>query len=82
MLAFVSTYDAAPDDAVQLSMNPAADTLVKLSDVGASRMVETAPTWFDAPDAPPPVLFAVSVNGPYDVAGDNPVSVYELGFVE
>jgi len=79
-LAFVSTYDPAPDDAVQLSMNPLADTLVKLSDVGASRMVETTPTWFDAPDVPL-VLFAAIVNGPYDVAGDSPVSVYELGFV-
>ena len=74
-------YDRAPDDAVQLSMNPDADMLVKLRPVGAARIVETAPTWFDAPDVPP-VLFAVSVNGPYDDAAVSPVSVYELGFVE
>ena len=64
-----------------MSVNPDVETLVTLRAVGAARMVETAPTWFDAPDDPP-VLFAVSVNGPYDVAAVSPVSVYELGFVE
>ena len=77
----VTTYDPAPEVAVQLSVNALVDTLVTLSAVGATRMVVTAPTWFDAPDVPP-VFDAVSVNGPYDVAADNPLSVYELGFVE
>ena len=76
----MTTYDAPPDVAVQLSVNPLADTLVKLRPVGAAKTVETAPTWLDAPDVPP-VFDAVSVNGPYDVAAVSPLSVYELGFV-
>lgn len=64
-----------------MSVNALVETLVTLSAVGAARLVVTAPTWLDAPDVPP-VLFALSVNGPYDVAPDNPLSVYELGFVE
>jgi hypothetical protein len=73
----VSTYDPALGLAVQLSTNPDADMLVKLSDVGASKTVVTAATWFDTPDDPP-VLLALSVNGPYDVAPDNPLSVYAV----
>lgn len=76
----MTTYDKAPDTADQLSVNPDVETPVTLRPVGVVRTVETAATWFDAPDDPP-VLFAVSVNGPYVTAAVRGVplpSVYEV----
>ena len=61
-------------------VKPLVDVPVTLSPVGVPSTVVTAAAWFDALDVPP-VLFATSVNGPYDVAPDRPVIVYEVGFV-
>lgn len=61
-------------------VNADVETPVTLRPVGVPSAVVTAATWFEAADEPP-VLFALSVNGPYVVAPVRPLSVYELGFV-
>ena len=60
-----------------MSVNPVVETLVTLSAVGVPRTVVTAAIWFDGSDDPP-VLFALSVNGPYVVPPDKPLSVYDV----
>lgn len=63
-----------------MSVNADVETPVTLRPVGVVRTVVTAATWLDAPDVPP-VLDAVSVNGPYVTAAVRGVplpSVYEV----